>query len=86
MECEEARIREIVDAISDQVKQRRLMMYQYFKDFDRVSRSSWLLLWDSGLTLLELSMARSFSYAVVTSLNSELFYSIIKNSLPVRLS
>ena len=37
MECEEARIREIINVISDQVKQRRLMMYQYFKDFDRVS-------------------------------------------------
>lgn len=36
-EKEEARVEEILRQISDQVKKRRIMMYQYFKDYDRVS-------------------------------------------------
>jgi len=31
----EARIREVLEQLSDQVRKRRLMVYQYFKDYDR---------------------------------------------------
>ena len=33
---EEARLREILTQIGDNVRRRRLMMYPYFKDYDRV--------------------------------------------------
>ena len=36
-EQEEVRLHEILSQISDNVRRRRLMMYPYFKDYDRVS-------------------------------------------------
>ncbi|CAH1794695.1 unnamed protein product [Owenia fusiformis] len=34
-EAEEARLNQVLQTLSDQVRKRRLMMYQYFKDYDR---------------------------------------------------
>lgn len=42
-EAEEKRIKEIISQISDNVRRRRLMMYPYFKDYDRVGHFSWYL-------------------------------------------
>ena len=36
-EEEEIHVNDILNALADQVRKRRLMMYQYFKDYDRVS-------------------------------------------------
>ena len=35
-EAEDQRVCEVLDEIADKVQKRRIMMYQYFKDFDRV--------------------------------------------------
>ena len=35
-ENEEGRLQQVLDKIKEQVKERRIMMYQYFKDYDRV--------------------------------------------------
>lgn len=36
-DAEEARLYEVLAKIREQVNERRIMMYQYFKDYDRVS-------------------------------------------------
>ena len=43
MEAEDQRICEVLGEIADKVQKRRIMMYQYFKDFDRVHMSHCLL-------------------------------------------
>ncbi len=35
---EEQRVNEVLSQIAETVQKRRIMMYQYFKDFDRVSK------------------------------------------------
>ena len=36
-EEEEIRVKQVIDQLKEQASKRRLMMYQYFKDYDRVS-------------------------------------------------
>ena len=36
-EAEDQRVYEVLGEIADKVQKRRIMMYQYFKDFDRVN-------------------------------------------------
>ena len=40
-EAEEHQVEDILMTLADQVRKRRLMMYQYFKDYDRVSEERW---------------------------------------------
>ena len=38
-EAEDQRVCEVLGEIAEKVQKRRIMMYQYFKDFDRVQMS-----------------------------------------------
>ena len=44
-ESEDQRVCEVLGEIADKVVKRRIMMYQYFKDFDRVSKIYISIFW-----------------------------------------